>query len=302
MSDNQRDTPPQGAGSAGNPDPRAVAVARNVLETEGPELAILFGSRARGDWTEDSDIDVLLVAGEAPADNSKGQHMAGPGHRSLRPGTGATARAERKAEELYRRPVRVELVWITPAEYRCNRAYRNSLESLAAAEGVLMPRDPENYSRRDFEDERTDYAHDWTRFNDRVEDALGFLEALQGMPDRENPERDRAIGLNCQRGLEHSMQALLEAWKGVRGEDDSNRYREDHSIGQLLGQLRRADPEMAGLALQVSAEIHDGYSGRRAYLGREPERMITMQGNGADRTMQDITGFLLRAQEVRRMA
>ena len=196
----------------------------------------------------------------------------------------------------------MQLVWITPGEYRINRVYDNSLESIAASEGILMPRDPESYSRRDFEDEETGYAHDWTRFDERVEDALGFLEALEGMPNRENPQRDRVIGLNCQRGLEHSMKALLEAWKGLEGEHERNRYREDHNESQLLGQIRRADPEMADLRLEVAAEIHDGYSGRRAYTGRSPERMITMQGRGADRTMEDIARILLRAKEVRESA
>ena len=52
--------------SLGHPDPRAIAVARAVLEREGPEFTILFGSRARGDWDEESDIDLMLVTGEAP--------------------------------------------------------------------------------------------------------------------------------------------------------------------------------------------------------------------------------------------
>ena len=121
-------------------------------------------------------------------------------------------------------------------------------------------------------------------------------------PNRENPERDRAIGLNCQRGLEHSMKALLEAWKGQEGAHERNLYREDHSVSQLLGQIRRADPEMEDLRLEVTAEVHDGYRSRRGYIGRSPERMITMQGRGADRTLEDIARILLRAKEVRESA
>ena len=128
----------------GDLDPKAIAVARAVLETERPELAILFGSRARGDWKEDSDIDVMIVTNEAVTKNSEERHMTKPDYRSLRPGTAAAVRAERKARETYQGPVRVEPVWVTPAEYRSNRACRNSLESVAASEGILMPRDPEN--------------------------------------------------------------------------------------------------------------------------------------------------------------
>ena len=162
----------------GNPDPRAIAVARAVLEREDPEFVILFGSRARGDYDDaESDIDLMLVTSRAPGEDSEKHHMAEPSYRSLRPGTAATVRAEEKAREAYRRPVPVQLVWITPGEYRINRVYENSLESIAASEGILMPRDPESYSRRDFEDEETGYAHDWTRYDESVEDARGFLEA-----------------------------------------------------------------------------------------------------------------------------
>ena len=43
-------------------DAKALQVARLVQQRERPELAILFGSRARGDHNETrSDIDIMLV-------------------------------------------------------------------------------------------------------------------------------------------------------------------------------------------------------------------------------------------------
>jgi predicted nucleotidyltransferase len=38
------------------------------LRGYGVRLIILFGSRARGDYTEDSDVDVLVVADQLPRD------------------------------------------------------------------------------------------------------------------------------------------------------------------------------------------------------------------------------------------
>jgi len=38
------------------------------LRGYGVRLIILFGSRARGDYTEDSDVDVLVVADRLPRD------------------------------------------------------------------------------------------------------------------------------------------------------------------------------------------------------------------------------------------
>ena len=78
------------------PGPRAIAVAKAVLERENPDFAILFGSRARGDWTEDSDIDLMLVTSRVPGEDSDEHCMAEPDYRSLRPGTAATVRAEQR--------------------------------------------------------------------------------------------------------------------------------------------------------------------------------------------------------------
>ena len=48
------------------PDPKAYAVARAVEAAIYPERVILFGSRARGDFDADSDIDLLIIHGLIP--------------------------------------------------------------------------------------------------------------------------------------------------------------------------------------------------------------------------------------------
>ena len=40
----------------------------NKYKRYRPRLVVLFGSRARGDWLEHSDYDVLVVADELPSD------------------------------------------------------------------------------------------------------------------------------------------------------------------------------------------------------------------------------------------
>ena len=42
-------------------DRRALAVAQAAYDAVAPETVILFGSRARGDYRADSDIDLLLI-------------------------------------------------------------------------------------------------------------------------------------------------------------------------------------------------------------------------------------------------
>ena len=95
-------------------DPKALRVARSVLERERPELAILFGSRARGDHDETrSDIDVMLVLKAIPDEDAK---------------RAATESAGAAVEKAYGREVPVELVWRSLEEFRRNRRYVNSRE------------------------------------------------------------------------------------------------------------------------------------------------------------------------------
>lgn len=214
---------------AGEPDPRAIAVAKAVLEREGPDFAILFGSRARGDWDDESDIDLMLVTGEAPGDGREDTCMELSEYRSLRPGNGATLRAEQAALEHYGHPVGVHLIWITPEEYREGRAYRNSLETEAAREGVTMRRDPEGYGRAEEEplEGQTEYRHDWTNYEERMKDAEGHrrnLERTLNDPQADMDTEDGALGLAGERGVECAMKALLEAWQGAVGQKAENRY------------------------------------------------------------------------------
>ena len=43
-------------------DPRALEVTREIDWILNPLDTLLFGSRARGDWNEASDIDVIVIA------------------------------------------------------------------------------------------------------------------------------------------------------------------------------------------------------------------------------------------------
>ena len=53
-----------------SPDPKACAVARAVGDEVHPDRVILFGSRARGDFGPDSDVDLLVITDSGPRDNS----------------------------------------------------------------------------------------------------------------------------------------------------------------------------------------------------------------------------------------
>ena len=60
------------ANRKGTPDAIGLAVARAAQEAARPAVVILFGSRARGDWREDSDVDLLVITEEADGRFARG--------------------------------------------------------------------------------------------------------------------------------------------------------------------------------------------------------------------------------------
>ncbi len=259
----------------GGPDPKAVAVARSVLEKEGPDFAILFGSRARGDWSEESDIDLMLVTPEKPDGETR---------------QAASEAACATAAHEYGHETPVQIVWRTPEQYRYNRRYWNSLETEAFRDGVVMPRNSEEYNASDYEDEETEYQHDWSGYNERLRHAevhlAGFAKMEQiGFTDLE-------MGQKAQNLMEHSMKALIRAAGG--------NYRKEHDIGNLLGGIRHFDPEgMGEFGLQIPPDVYSEYRGGDSeYYDRKwPE--LTSYPNYAERTMEDAARIIERAKELR---
>lgn len=87
------------------PDPRALVVAQRAQDRT-PGQVFLFGSRARGDWKDDSDIDLMVIEEDLPRSR----------RREL---TNLSARLTLNAVDLYpdREPVPVQLLYLTRAEF-----------------------------------------------------------------------------------------------------------------------------------------------------------------------------------------
>ena len=257
------------------PDTKALQVARLVQEREQPELTILFGSRARGDHNEAwSDIDVMLVREDGCTSSEE---------------TAATAAAAVAARETYGRPVQVQLVWRTLRQFRHNRRYVNSIETNAVRDGVIMPRNSEEYGSCRYEDEETEYEYDWTPYHDRLEDAVNHLKSLNALAELDSD--DQMIGIHAQGALEHGMKALLEAHQAD--------YRRSHDIGELLGNIRRVVPEMADFRLSIDPDIYSQYAGRRGYARPEPSRRIKNQPDYLRLTANDAAFIIERARQAR---
>lgn len=258
-------------------DHRAVAVAQSAISKSDAELAILFGSRARGDYREaTSDIDVMLVQ-EQETDANRKREVAD-----------AVATA---AAQAYGYPVSVDLVWRTVNEFRLNRHYINSVETNAVRDGIVMPRDPENYSPHDYEDEENEYAYDWTNYDERLRHAETHLNEFIFLA--ENGRSDLVIGQQAQNALEHGMKALISAAGG--------QYSNTHDIGTLLGNVRHFDRQMRDFTLAITPDVYTEYEGQAEYRQRQqPE--LTQFPDFVEQTQADVNTIIDRAKALRDQA
>lgn len=255
----------------GKPDENAVAVAERVDQSLKPDMTALFGSRARGDYRPDSDIDVMLVCRHPPTEED-------------------VERAQEQALEVYGRRVAVQLVWRSPEEFREGRLYRNSIETRAVRDGLTMRRDPEGYgSSEEFDPEHPETERDWRQYQKFLLDATTELDDFLYMVD--GGRSDRSIGRHAQAAVENAMNAVLEAW--------GERPGTNHEIGEMLGRIRERDPEMGNFNLQIPPDAYSEYEGRKFYQLERREPGITEFEGYREKTVADVERLIERAEEVR---
>ncbi len=98
--------------------PVANEIRDRILEAcPGVSLIVLFGSRARGDATTDSDYDVLVVA---PPDEP------------------TNARAARLRLALWEVPATFDIMVFTPEELDAVKGFRSGMVHRALEEGVVL--------------------------------------------------------------------------------------------------------------------------------------------------------------------
>lgn len=254
-------------------DKRAITVAQAALAASGAELVILFGSRSRGDYDElESDIDILIFQEETDK-NSKETISR------------IIDDATRKA---YGRLMPVQTVWTTPESFRHNRRYNNSVETNAVREGIIMPRNPENYSSANYEDEETEYEHDWSDYENRLSHAETHLAEFKYLSDM--ARSDLVIGQQAQNALEHGLKALIAA--------HGAEYPRTHNIGTLIGKVREHDPRMQNFQLRIHPDIYTEYAGGTSYSRRRNRPKLTEQEDYLAKTMADAKFIIDRAQSI----
>ena len=202
--------------SATNYDAKAILVARTVEEIAAPDDIFLFGSRARGDWNDDSDIDIFTIADAEPA--TKERHR-----RALKAG-------QDRALEIYGHPVKIDLVRYSSADFERFRSARTHLTHHALKDGINMNCEPAAHSDRYPEvepDNRPDVEQRIINYQRQILAAESILE--QGLGYEE-------VGQQFQRCLENAYKGFLAYLEYDDGA--GNPWRRTHSLAALQAAIR----------------------------------------------------------------
>ena len=198
----------------GIPDPDAVAVVRAVFDHVGPIQAILFGSRVRGDYLSDSDIDIAVITAD-PVPEARRLDIDGI--------------AEKIAKALHPDAPYTDVSFLTVAELRAGRVKKNTLANSIAKEGKPVM---DGSSVGDDTSDQEELVN-WDDVDARVTSALEALAGMEVLVDSaRSPER--LIGYAAQQALEHAYKALIAA----HGESYPTGGRDGHNLRILANRVR----------------------------------------------------------------
>ena len=174
-----------------SPDTLACPVAQAVYDTVYPMSVFLFGSRARGDYRPDSDIDLLLITKDVCHAQIYGE---------------ACVAAQRQIHAIYGEDIGLDLVNLTRTDYvKFNRA-RNHIAYKTRQEGILMAGNPlgEGSGRS---------IDNWPDIEERMLTAYSALDAMLGIVPI--PTADRWSGFLGQQAIANNLKAYISALGGT---------------------------------------------------------------------------------------
>ena len=228
----------------GGYDRRALAVGRAVQQATGAAPVILFGSRARGDYRPDSDIDLLLVH-----PGWKDMELRDLGRKAADAGIESCYGSQRWGELNRDEPVLADLLWFTPEEFDHRRRSINSVVALAAEQGLMMNGQPasEEYPNGD-------YSEEWTTTEQRCRHTRLHLRLMRAAIDLRIDII--GVGQHAHQAMEHAIKALISA--------NGRRYEHHHNLIILESQMRRIDRGFTPVLQSPLTTLND-YGGRLKY-------------------------------------
>ena len=224
-------------------DPKAKAVAEAVYDAVRPVAIILFGSRARGDYRDDSDVDLLVIT----ADDEDGTKWRG---RYVE----ACKAAHEKAEAVYGFLMGVDVVDMPASKFADCRRAKNHVAGQAVRDGVIVSQQPlpgEGQQPTNWPDIRQRFIAATRNENDLL------VNIESGASSQE------IIGFLAQQAIENALKAWISAL------DDE--YRNIHDLADLAAIIRRHQAENgtpAGEALfwLTSYAVEYRYDGARVKI------------------------------------
>ena len=195
----------------GRPDSTGLAAARAAQAAAQPAVVIFFGSRARGDWQDHSDIDLLVIA---------------EGKTKARRAAAAAQSAINEWERENRSGLHGDIIPLTRQEFeRCRRA-KQHIAGQSDTYGVVKSGTPLPPPPSGQEDEYPDHwpatinrirnAEVWLRDYNEMVDANHWHQALMGMAAQQavdNALKGVLSGLNAATGYSHQ---LLDTWQKLQ--------------------------------------------------------------------------------------
>ena len=200
------------------PDPKAVAAANLLQKATGADCVVLFGSRARSDWTTGSDLDVMVLNDSMPDQATILETQA---------------TAAQIADYTFGRTVTVDVLFMTHRDFaQMSELTINHVAARARKEGIPIPRNPENYSSMFDGDYEQNEQLEYQERERRIADANVHYRNMHGLLDLGFEDKDTAF--LTQQAVENAMKGLISAL----GEE----YNTHHSTRAFARDIRRVDP------------------------------------------------------------
>ena len=200
------------------PDPKAVAVADLLRKATGADCVVLFGSRARTDWTTGSDVDMMVLSDSMPDQATILETQT---------------TAAQIADQTFGRTVTVDVLFMTHRDFaQMSEQTINHVAARARKEGIVMPRNPEGYGSMFDENYEQNEQLEYQERERRIADANVHYRNMHGLLDLGFEDKDTAF--LAQQAVENAMKGLISAL----GEE----YNTHHSTRAFGRDIRRLDP------------------------------------------------------------
>lgn len=176
--------------TAGKPCSVALSAAQAAQEAVAPDTVILFGSRARGNYRPDSDIDLLVVYQHYP------QVVA----------SGLASKAARDYLKTLPATIPVSSLAISRETFNYARRAANHVAAQALRDGVIMAPGKLDYTP-DWDDQE---PLNWPDVKERLQAAIDWLKNFDIMV--EDPRcTQRVYGLVAQQAVENALKGWISA-------------------------------------------------------------------------------------------